>query len=85
MPQSQKARSPFMKKQSAKSAKLVIALAIFCLALAWAAASARATAIEYQFVPAKSSLPPAAEWPHTHPANAGIRVEFQLPFDCVMK
>jgi hypothetical protein len=26
-----------------------------------------------------------AEWPHTDPANAGIRVEFQLPVDRVMK
>ena len=26
-----------------------------------------------------------AEWPHTDPANAGIRVEFQLPPDRVMK
>ena len=26
-----------------------------------------------------------AEWPHTDPANAGIRVEFQLPADRVMK
>jgi hypothetical protein len=26
-----------------------------------------------------------AEWPHTDPANAGIRAEFQLPSDRVMK
>jgi len=26
-----------------------------------------------------------AEWPHTDPANAGIRAEFQLPPDRVMK
>lgn len=26
-----------------------------------------------------------AEWPHTNPANAGLRVEFQLPADRVMK
>ncbi len=26
-----------------------------------------------------------AEWPHTDPANVGIRVEFQLPPDRVMK
>ena len=26
-----------------------------------------------------------ADWPHTDPANAGIRVEFQLPPDRVMK
>ena len=26
-----------------------------------------------------------ADWPHTDPANAGIRVEFQLPADRVMK
>jgi hypothetical protein len=26
-----------------------------------------------------------AEWPHTDPANAGIRVEFKLPSDRVMK
>ena len=58
MPQSQKAGNLFMKKQSAKSAKLVSVMAIFCLALAWVAASARATAIAHQFVPAKSSLAP---------------------------
>ena len=26
-----------------------------------------------------------ADWPHTAPANAGIRAEFQLPPDRVMK
>lgn len=26
-----------------------------------------------------------AEWPHTDPANAGIRAEFQLPPNHVMK
>jgi hypothetical protein len=26
-----------------------------------------------------------ADWPHTDPANAGIRVEFQLPPDRMMK
>jgi hypothetical protein len=26
-----------------------------------------------------------ADWPHTDPANAGIRMEFQLPPDRVMK
>ena len=26
-----------------------------------------------------------AEWPHEAPANAGIRAEFQLPTDRVMK
>jgi hypothetical protein len=26
-----------------------------------------------------------AEWPHTDPANAGLRAEFQLPPDRVMK
>ena len=73
-----------MKKHPRKCAKPVIVMAIFCLALAWAAASARATAIAYQFVPAKSSLArtPTGRIPLP---KAGIRVEFQLPQDRVME
>ena len=84
-PQKSKAGNSVMKKHPRKCAKLVSVLAIFCLALSWAAASARATAIEHQFVPREIQFGADTDWPHTDPANAGIRVEFQLPPDRLMK